>query len=140
MKRRRRTKILIQEKGHLAQTLAETVTATYECHEITAPQYGLTMIKMRESAKNSLFYIGEVLVTEAKVEINNRIGIGIVAGMEEALAKQLAVIDAAYKADLPETVLWEPQLIAAEEKIRKAREKEQSELLSTKVSFETMEV
>ncbi|TQR14123.1 phosphonate C-P lyase system protein PhnG [Psychrobacillus soli] len=140
MKRRRRTEILIQENGHLAEKLAETIIDVYECKEILAPQYGLTMIKMRESAKNSLFYIGEVLITEAKVEINNCIGIGIVAGMEDELAKHLAIIDAAYKAELPETITWQPQLIEAEKQITKELVRKQAELFKTKVNFETMEV
>lgn len=140
MKRRRRTEILIQENGHLAQKLAETIIDVYECKEILAPQYGLTMIKMRESAKNSLFYIGEVLITEAKVEINNCIGIGIVVGMEDELAKHLAIIDAAYKAELPETIIWHTHLIEAEKRITKELVKKQAELFKTKVNFETMEV
>ncbi|MEK4484234.1 phosphonate C-P lyase system protein PhnG [Psychrobacillus sp. FSL H8-0484] len=140
MKRRRRTEILIQGDGHLAQQFAESIIDTYECREILEPQYGLTMIKMRETAKNSLFYIGEVLITEAKVEINNRIGIGIVVGMKDELAKHLAIIDAAYKAELPETITWEDSLIKAEAQIVKERATKQSELFKTKVNFETMEV
>ena len=140
MKRRQRTEILIQGDSQLAQQFAESIMDTYECREILAPQYGLTMIKMRETAKNSLFYIGEVLITEAKVEINNRIGIGIVVGMKDELAKHLAIIDAAYKADLPETITWEAQLIEAEKQITKELAKKQAELFETKVSFETMEV
>ncbi len=140
MKRRQRTEILIQGDSQLAQQFAESIMDTYECREILAPQYGLTMIKMRETAKNSLFYIGEVLITEAKVEINNRIGIGIVVGMKDELAKHLAIIDAAYKADLPETTTWEVQLIKAEKQITKELAKKQAELFETKVSFETMEV
>ena len=141
MKRKRqRTEILIQGDSQLAQQFAESIMDTYECREILAPQYGLTMIKMRETAKNSLFYIGEVLITEAKVEINNRIGIGIVVGMKDELAKHLAIIDAAYKADLPETTTWEAQLIKAEKQITKELAKKQAELFETKVSFETMEV
>lgn len=140
MKRRQRTEILIQGDGQLAQQFAESIMDTYECREILAPQYGLTMIKMRETAKNSLFYIGEVLITEAKVEINNRIGIGIVVGMKDELAKHLAIIDAAYKADLPEKTTWEVQLIKAEKQITKELAKKQAELFETKVSFETMEV
>jgi alpha-D-ribose 1-methylphosphonate 5-triphosphate synthase subunit PhnG len=140
MKRKQRTEILIQGDGHLAQQFAESIIDTYECREILAPQYGLTMIKMRETAKNSLFYIGEVLITEAKVEINNRIGIGIVVGMKDELAKHLAIIDAAYKADLPETTTWEVQLIETEKEITKELAKKQAELFETKVSFETMEV
>lgn len=140
MKRRQRTEILIQGDSQLAQQFAESIMDTYECREILAPQYGLTMIKMRETAKNSLFYIGEVLITEAKVEINNRIGIGIVVGMKDELAKHLAIIDAAYKAYLPETITWEAQLIEAEKQITKELAKKQAELFETKVSFETMEV
>ncbi|QUG40093.1 phosphonate C-P lyase system protein PhnG [Psychrobacillus sp. INOP01] len=140
MKRRRRTEILIQGDVHLAQRLAESIVDTYECREIMAPQYGMTMIKMRETAKNSLFYIGEVLITEAKVEINNRIGIGIVIGMKDELAQHLAIIDAAYKADLPETNTWKTYLIEAENQITKERAKKQAELFETKVNFETMEV
>ncbi|SES24886.1 phosphonate C-P lyase system protein PhnG [Psychrobacillus sp. OK032] len=140
MKRRRRTEILIQENGQLAQELAETIIDAYECKEILAPQYGLTMIKMRESAKKSLFYIGEVLITEAKVEINNCIGLGIVVGMEDELAKHLAIIDAAYKAKLPETITWRNQLIEAEKQIIKEHAKKQAELFKTKVNFETMEI
>ncbi|MFJ7825912.1 phosphonate C-P lyase system protein PhnG [Psychrobacillus sp. NPDC096623] len=140
MKRRRRTKILIQGDIHLARKFAESIVDTYECREIMAPQYGLTMIKMRETAKKSLFYIGEVLITEAKVEINNRIGIGIVVGMKDELAQHLAIIDAAYKAELPETNTWETYLIEAENQITKERAKKQAELFETKVNFETMEI
>lgn len=140
MKRRRRTEILVQGDTSLAQMFAETIIQNYECQEIVAPQYGLTMIKMQESAKNLLFYIGEVLVTEAKVEINQNIGIGIVKGMHEEIARYLAIIDAAYKANLPETKEWNTQLIEAEKHIIKKKTKEQAELFKTKVDFETMDV
>jgi len=139
-RRRRRTEILIQGDGQLAQKFAESIVDIYEFREIMAPQYGMTMIKMRETAKNSLFYIGEVLITEAKVEVNNRIGIGIVVGMKDELAQYLAIIDAAYKAELPETNTWETYLIESENQIRKERAKKQAELFETKVNFETMEV
>jgi len=140
MKRRRRTEILIQSEPTLARKLAKTIIAGYECREIIAPNYGLTMIKMRESAKKSLFYMGEVLVTEAKVEINGCIGIGIVVGMKDELAKQLAIIDAAYKADLPETATWEEELLEAEKQILNKKARKQAELMETKVNFQTMDV
>ncbi|WP_040984273.1 phosphonate C-P lyase system protein PhnG [Oceanobacillus jeddahense] len=140
MKRKQRTEILIQEGGTLAKELAEIVTGNYKYLEIKAPHYGLTMIKMRETAKKSLFYLGEVLVTEAKVEINRTIGLGIVIGMEEELAKHLAIIDAAYRADLPETVAWKEKLKAAAERNNQQKVKEQVDILKTKVNFETMEV
>ncbi|RDW15851.1 phosphonate C-P lyase system protein PhnG [Oceanobacillus arenosus] len=140
MKRRKRTQILIQSDHRLAKDFAESIIQNYNCQEIVAPHYGLTMVKMRESAKNSLFYIGEVLVTEAKVEINNQIGIGIVVGMQDELARHLAIIDAAYKANLPETMEWNSQLQRAEQQVINKRAKEQAELFETKVNFETMDV
>lgn len=140
MNRRRRTEILIQGNGQLAKQFAEAIEHTYECKEISAPQYGMTMIKMRETAKNSLFYIGEALITETKVEINGRIGIGIVIGMEQELSRQLALIDAAYKAELPETVEWQVKLAAEEQEIAQLRAHQQAELFETKVNFETMEI
>lgn len=139
MKRRRRTEILIEGDPKLAKKLASTITAIYDWKEIVPPRYGLTMIKMRESAKNSLFHIGEVLITEAKIEINGQIGIGIVTGMEEQLACHLAIIDAAYNANLPETAAWDEDLLMEEEKINKQKALEQAKLMETKVDFQTME-
>lgn len=140
MKRRRRTEILIQGEPTLAEQLAKSITANYNIQEIIAPRYGLTMIKMRESAKSTLFYMGEVLITEAKIEVENNIGIGIIVGMEDALARNLAIIDAAYKANLPETVTWKETLLLAEDEIKKSRAKKQEKLFETKVDFQTMDV
>lgn len=140
MKRRKRTEILIQGDGSLAKVLADGIAEKYECREVTVPEQGMIMVKMRESAKNSLFYMGEVLITEAKMEISGKIGTGLLVGMDEQRANHLAIIDAAYKAQLPETADWEPQLLEEEKKIRLAKAQQQAELFETKVSFETMEV
>ncbi|WP_142828531.1 phosphonate C-P lyase system protein PhnG [Planococcus soli] len=140
MKRRKRTEILIQGDGSLAKALAASITQKYECREVSVPEQGMIMVKMRESAKNSLFYMGEVLITEAKVEISGKIGTGLLVGMDEQRATHLAIIDAAYKAQLPEAVDWEHQLLEEEKKIRMAKVQQQAELFETKVSFETMEV
>ncbi|ANU09563.1 phosphonate C-P lyase system protein PhnG [Planococcus antarcticus DSM 14505] len=140
MKRRKRTEILIQGDGRLAKNLAAGIAEKYECREITAPEQGMVMVKMRESAKNSLFYIGEVLITVVKVEVAGKIGTGLLVGMDEQRAMHLAIIDAAYKAQLPETAEWEPQLLEEEQQISIAKAQQQAELFETKVSFETMEV
>ncbi|WP_085992319.1 phosphonate C-P lyase system protein PhnG [Oceanobacillus senegalensis] len=140
MKRRKRTEILIQGNPDLAKDFADEIIRYYPCQELVAPRYGLTMIKMRETAKNSLFYVGEVLITEAKVEIHEQIGTGIVVGMNETLAKQLAIIDAAYQANLPETKKWEGRLLDAEQSIIQEKAQKQAELFETKVNFETMDV
>ncbi|WP_353626273.1 phosphonate C-P lyase system protein PhnG [Bacillus sp. JCM 19041] len=69
MNRHTRTKILVQSSPSLAEQLADEITVAYSVIEMIAPRQGLTMVKMRETAKKSLFYIGEALMTEAMVEI-----------------------------------------------------------------------
>ncbi|MFD2043780.1 phosphonate C-P lyase system protein PhnG [Ornithinibacillus salinisoli] len=140
MNRRRRTEILIQGNSDVAREFAESIIERYPYREIMSPRYGLTMIKMRETAKNSLFHLGEVLVTEAKVEIHQQIGIGIVIGMKDELAKHLAIIDSAYKANVEETNEWEERLLEEEQLIFKTKVKKQTELLKTRVQFETMDI
>lgn len=140
MNRRRRTRILIEGSPLVAQQLASEIERNYEIYVVTEPNHALTMIKMRETAKKTLFYLGEVLVTETKVQIDQSFGIGIVVGDEEELSYQLAVIDAAYEANLAETQQWTALLEKEEQHIRDKREQLEANLLKTKVNFETMDV
>lgn len=138
MKRRKRTEILIKGSKEIAKAMSDGIDKKYKVNVIEEPNNGLVMVKMREDAKKSLFYLGEVLVTEAKVQINNKLGIGIVNGVNSELAYWLAVIDAAYNAELEETKNWEAILKAEEEKINVEMQKQQSKILNTKVNFDTM--
>lgn len=139
MNRRKRTEILIKGSEAVAKKLCEEIEAKYTVNPIEEPNYGLTMIKMREEAQKSLFYLGEVFITEAKVQVNGRIGIGIVAGNKPELSYWLSVIDAAYNADLEEIKEWEKVLMAEEAKINEKIKMEQAKVLMTKVNFDTMD-
>lgn len=139
MKRKQRTEILINGSKEVAAAMAKEVLDHYQAEIIEAPNDGLVMVKARESAKKSLFYLGEVFVTECKVRINDSIGIGIVTGHEKELAYQLAVIDAAYQAGLKETETWEELLQEEERMIEIERSARMKQVLKTKVSFETMD-
>ncbi len=97
------------------------------------------MVKARESAKNGLFYIGELLVTEAKVQIEGRIGIGIVAGDEPQAARELAVIDAACNAALEESLGWDAILLKEESMIARREAAEAARVARTRVAFESMD-
>lgn len=138
MKRRRRTEILVRGSEKLAESLFEEIEKKYEIKMIEKPNTGLVMVKMRESAKNSLFYLGEVLVTEVKVQINKKFGLGIVKGYRPDLAYWLAVIDAAYNSNLEETNAWEKMLVEEKKRIKKAESLKEAQILKTKVNFETM--
>lgn len=140
MNRRQRTEILIKGNRCLSKKLVNDIKDKYEVKSIEEPNNGLVMIKMRETAKRELFYLGEVLVTEAKVYVNGSLGLGIVIGDEEELANNLAIIDGAYRNGLRETEDWEDLLLKEEEKIKEKEKREAEKILETKVDFSTMDV
>lgn len=140
MERRRRTEILIHGNRQMSMTMAKEITTNYQVKTIEEPNYGSVMIKVRETAKNSLFYLGELFVTECKVEINGVMGLGIVKGNEPDFAYDLAVIDASFNLGLPEAEAWLPILTKEEQTIHQQRAEEFRKILKTKVNFETMEV
>ncbi|MBD8004245.1 phosphonate C-P lyase system protein PhnG [Bacillus norwichensis] len=140
MKRNRRMRILIEGSRDIPKNLAHEIEKNHSHEIIMKPQGALTMIKMRETAKKTLFYLGEVLVTECKVKVGNQVGIGIVIGMEEDLAYQLAVIDAAFKAELSEINEWIPLLEEEEKRMVAAKKLDAAIIQKTKVNFETMDV
>jgi alpha-D-ribose 1-methylphosphonate 5-triphosphate synthase subunit PhnG len=140
MRRRRRSEILIKGSSELAKGMFREIEKNYEIKTIEDSHNALVMIKMRESAKNSLFYLGEVLVTEAKIQIDEKFGVGIVRGNKPEFAYWLAVIDAAYNLKLEETKKWEEKLLEEEKVIKKLESEKEAEILKTKVNFETMKV
>ncbi|TCN21215.1 phosphonate C-P lyase system protein PhnG [Mesobacillus foraminis] len=140
MKRKRRTEILIKGSRILPEQMTHEVERGYQVKIIQEPENGLVMLKVRETSQKSLFYLGEVLVTECKVQIQNHIGLGVVSGDEPQLAYQLAVIDAAFEGEFPETKTWLDLLETEEQNILEIQKSMDSSILRTKVSFETMDV
>ncbi|MGM0903608.1 MAG: phosphonate C-P lyase system protein PhnG [Bacillota bacterium] len=140
MKRRRRTEILINGSQKRIEDMVHVINEHYQVKVIQKPESGLVMVKVRETSQNSLFYPGEVLVTECKVQIKGSIGIGIVTGDQPELAYNLAVIDAAFEGELPETMEWVRLLENEEKLILEQRAAASHSILKTKVDFETMDV
>ena len=139
MDRTRRTRILIEGDPQLRRELSARVEGRRSISVVEEPRGGLVMLKLRETAKNSLFYIGELLVTEAKVQIEGRMGLGIIAGDDPEAARDLAVIDAACNAGVPETGEWEGLLLAEEERIAVREAQESARIARTTVDFESMD-
>lgn len=140
MNRRKRTEILIKGDQNIAEKLALEINKNYEVKVVQESENGLVMVKMREAAQKSLFYLGEVLITEAKVQINEELGIGIVSGNKPDLAYYLAVIDAAYNANIKETSKWNTLLQEEQIRINNEIQNQQLNILKTKVNFETMDM
>lgn len=104
---------------------------------ISGPEQGLTMVKMREHAQNSLFYIGEVLITETKIRRGQTVGIGLIKGEDETFSLALSFIDLVNKCSefTEEFNMMIERLSAIEDENVKERTER---ILQTKVSFDMM--
>lgn len=140
LSRYERTRILVRSPEELASSLAELIRSRYEVKELEEPNEGLVMLTMRETAHNTLFHPGEVLVTEAKVRIGETIGIGILQGHHPRKALDLAVIDAAWSAGLPECSQMEVSIREAALRITESDARQAAVTAATRVSFETMDL
>lgn len=140
MKRKERTEILV----HCDKSFLKKWSDIFEKQErfeiIEKPSQSLVMVKMRESAQNTLFYLCEVLVSEARVECNGKIGIGIIQGIENKSAYYLAVIDAAYQCEFNEIALFEKELLEEKKKQLIEKHHKVAKVMKTKVNFETMDI
>jgi alpha-D-ribose 1-methylphosphonate 5-triphosphate synthase subunit PhnG len=139
VERARRTRILVEGSPELRRELAREVESRRALLDVGEPRGGLVMVKARESAKNGLFFLGELLVTEAKVQVEGRIGIGIIAGDNADAARDLAIVDAAFNAELEESRGWEGRLLEEEGRIRRREAEEAARIERTKVAFESMD-
>ncbi|MGL4655493.1 MAG: phosphonate C-P lyase system protein PhnG [Sarcina sp.] len=140
MERKRRTEILIKGRRKVLEHMVAHIRSMCEIKVVEKPNVALTMIKMRERGKGGLFYIGEVIVTEAKVYVEKALGLGIVSGIDEEKALDLAIIDGFYNLNLGEEELFYEILLREEARIKALEDRKKDGILKTKVNFETMEV
>ena len=136
MEKRRLSRIMSRAERCALDMFAEEIKKENEVVIIKKPETGLAMIKMREPVKESLFYMGEVMVTEAVMEINGSKGIAVVMGDDFARAMDMAIIDAACNAGvfgrLEELEQMEREQVEREEK-------ENAMFRKTMVDFHSMD-
>ncbi|MBN1647281.1 MAG: phosphonate C-P lyase system protein PhnG [Spirochaetales bacterium] len=139
MDRKIRTRILAEDKTGLASTLSALIQGRHKITEVQPPKEGLVMIRLREQARNTLFYFGEVLVTEARVRINGSPGLGIVQGLQADLARDMAIVDAACAAGVPELAEIEERLQEAGIRNEQLAADKRGKVMKTRVSFSSMQ-
>lgn len=139
MQKKRLFKIMAKAKTSLLKELSAKISDNYLVTIIKEPVKNLTMIKMREPVKSSLYYIGEVMVTEAIVEINGIKGIAVTMGDDFEKALYMAIIDCGFNNGFAKMQTIEEKLIALEAKQLKRLEKENAMHLKTMVSFNSMD-
>ncbi|MFC0331791.1 phosphonate C-P lyase system protein PhnG [Paenibacillus sepulcri] len=139
MKKSQITRILIEGSAQLPEKLAKSVEERYAVAVVKTPENSLVLAKARDSVSQEPFYLTEVLVTECTVSIEGTFGYGILMGDRPELAYYLAIVDAAFNRQLPETEGWEALLLEEERALLDRRLREQELAMATKVQFETME-
>ena len=104
---------------------------------ISEPEEGLVMVKTREHARNTLFYMGEVLVTASKIRHGSTVGLGIAKGTDTELSEAMAFIDLSFKLEKFTAELNE--ILKSLKDIEAKSTAERTEkILQTKVSFDMM--
>ncbi|MCL1792549.1 MAG: phosphonate C-P lyase system protein PhnG [Oscillospiraceae bacterium] len=119
--------------------LGRRLEKKYGAVPIKKPHKTLVMLKIRESARNSLFYAGEALACECMVKLGDNKGFAASLGDDLEKVYAMAVIDAALNSNLPETGLITESLKKWEGKIKKRRALDSGLAMSTKVNFSVME-
>ena len=137
MIKNRLTRILAKADGQVIASLSADVQKAHSPVIVKAPSNALAMIKMRDPVKQGLFYIGEVIVCEATVEIDGVKGVAVIMNENAGKALDIAIIDAAINKGVFDgwnTLLW--------------LEKEQNDMLmrenamhmKTMVNFESLDM
>lgn len=139
MNRKQRTRILVRDESGLSSILSRQIEKNYEITVVEKPHLCLVMAKVRESVNKSLFYLGEVLASEARVQIDGTLGFGIVEGDNKQKALELAIIDAAINLELDETKNWDSLLIDVQKAVDKNISKEFVVVEKSRVKFNIME-
>ena len=141
MKRYERTKILVEGNPAVARKIAAQIEQEHSVEVLDEPHEELVMVKVRESAKNSLFYLGEALMCSCRVCLDDKaVGFGFALGDKREKAYNLALVDEAYSSDqiIPKTT-WDVLIDKESERLRLKQQKEQIKIDRTKVDFSVMD-
>ncbi|MBQ8515458.1 MAG: phosphonate C-P lyase system protein PhnG [Ruminococcus sp.] len=115
---------------------ASEIQAGYQVMIVKKPEKSLAMVKMREPVKESLFYIGEVIVTDAIVSIGGTTGRAVAMGDDFDKTVAMAIIDAACNYGCFQR---ENELYDLERKQQERIEKENTMFMKTMVNFNSMD-
>jgi alpha-D-ribose 1-methylphosphonate 5-triphosphate synthase subunit PhnG len=139
MKKARLSKILVEGDAEFVSQLAKKIEEACSIKIERPAGTSLVMMKTRDTVSKQPFYMGEVLVTECVVEIDGAFGMGVVMGEQPTRAYQMAIIDAAFNAQLPLVNELVPLLIEEEDHIIRRQRKEAATVAGSRVNFDTME-
>jgi len=123
-----------------AEALATEVAERCQIRDITLPQNGLGLLKLPDSALNELYFLGEVPVSHAHVEVIAPDGARAEGGARllddrQSLARALAVLDAILAGALPLHEKALELLSIGQTALAKTRAERDAILATTRVDF-----
>jgi alpha-D-ribose 1-methylphosphonate 5-triphosphate synthase subunit PhnG len=123
-----------------AETLATNIAGQCTVKDLTLPQSGLGLLKLPDSALNDLYFLGEVPVSHAHVEVVTDDGRRSEGGARllddrQSLAWALAVLDATLAARLPDHEQALDLLRAGMAKVQETERERHAMLAATRVDF-----
>ena len=136
MEKRRISKILARAGKEEVKRLAGEIKEKYSPVIVKSPEKSLAMIRMREPVQESLFYLGEVIVSEAIVDLDGAKGVAVIMGDDFDKVLDMAVIDAACNNGVFQRYDFLEQL---EKEQTHRLEKENALFMQTMVSFHSMD-
>ncbi|MBP1465242.1 phosphonate C-P lyase system protein PhnG [Candidatus Chloroploca sp. M-50] len=92
--------ILTRSPADAVKRFAEDLLPRLEPVEVLRNRTGLAMLPFRETAQESSFYLGEILLAEAHVRVAGVEGYAACLGRDLEQALALALIDAAHRAGI----------------------------------------
>ena len=142
LKRYERTRALVEGDPTLARAIVREIEGELGAEVpvvLDEPREELVMVRVRETAQGSLFYLGEALATSCRVRVGAAMGLGLVLGSDRCRAYELAVIDAAFSSDAG-AERWDARRADVLARIDAREAAEARRAASTRVDFSTMEV
>lgn len=136
MNKKQISKILARADAARVREMAEEIKAAHPAVIVKAPEKSLAMIQMRDPVKGTRFYLGEVIVCEAIVELEGAKGTAVLMGDDFDKVLDMAVIDAACNKGI--FAHYDELLrLSAEQELQDGREN--AMFLNTMVNFTSMD-
>lgn len=136
MEKKRLFQILSRADRRDVIVLGKELQQQYAVTIVKKPEKSLTMIRMREPVKQSLFYLGEAIVTEAVVTLEGTVGTAVTMGDDFEKTLYMAVIDAAENKGV---FAHEDLLVKWEQTQQRRIAQENAMFQHTKVDFHAMD-
>jgi alpha-D-ribose 1-methylphosphonate 5-triphosphate synthase subunit PhnG len=106
---------------------------------VAGPEVGMVMLQVREPVARERFYLGEVLVTRAEVDLDGARGWAMVMGSGRVHALAAAVCDAEVQGNRARSGEVQALCEATARAVAEADDRERAELALTEVAFEELD-